>query len=72
MLSEANRIESKHLLTLEPAISKDQTDEMKSELLQLVVPRPIFDSYTQEQKEWLVDVKGFLTFVKGRQDVVGK
>ena len=67
VLSEANKIERKHLLTLEPAISKDQTEEMKSEQLQLVVPRSIFDSYRQEQREWLMDVKGFIELVAGRQ-----
>ncbi len=35
ILSEASKIESKHLVTLEPAISRNQTDEMKNSLVQL-------------------------------------
>ena len=68
VLSEANRIKEKHLLTLEPAISKGQTEEMKSEKLQLVVPKLIFDSYGEDQQTWLMDVKGFIELVKERQN----
>ena len=68
VLSEANRIDGKHLLTLEPAISHDQTEEMKSANLQLVIPHPIFASYSQQQQDWLMDVKEFLTLVKNRQE----
>ena len=32
VLSEADRITNKHLLTLEPGISKNQTDEMRSNI----------------------------------------
>ena len=39
VLAEARRIERKHLLTLETAISGHQTDEMRDNHLQLVVPR---------------------------------
>ncbi|MCK5724549.1 MAG: restriction endonuclease, partial [Gammaproteobacteria bacterium] len=39
VLSEADRIDSKHLLTLEAAISTNQTDEMQAKKLQLVVPK---------------------------------
>ena len=68
VLSEANKIEKKHLLTLQPAISVPQTDEMKAAKLQLVVPRSIFDSYQPEQKEWLLNVEGFIDLVRKRQE----
>ncbi len=60
MLAEADRIRCKHLLTLEPGISPTQTDEMIKENLQLVIPRPLHDSYRPAQQEGLVDVAGFL------------
>ena len=67
VLAEAHKISEKHLLTLEPAISEKQTSEMQNERLQLVVPDSIQPSYTSEQQSWLMDVHGFIEFVKGRQ-----
>lgn len=60
VLSEANRISNKHLLTLEAAISTNQTDEMVSKHLQLVVPRSIHKTYTTRQQDWLMDVNAFI------------
>lgn len=60
VLAEADRIRCKHLLTLEPGISAAQTDEMKKENLQLVIPRPLHDSYRPAQQGNLVDLAGFL------------
>ena len=68
VLSEAGRIRNKHLLTLQPSISVPQTDEMRSENLQLVVPRPIFESYRPQQQDWLMDVSGFIDLVRERQE----
>ncbi|MBN2897013.1 MAG: hypothetical protein JXK05_14110 [Campylobacterales bacterium] len=42
---EAALVDIKHLVTLEPSISFDQTEEMKTHRVQLVVPRPIAASY---------------------------
>ena len=67
VLAEANRIEEKHLLTLQPGISGAQTSEMQAERLQLVVPRSIFSSYKERQQTWLLDVSDFLILVKERQ-----
>tara|TARA_R110000868_G_scaffold1383_5_gene10626 strand:+ start:1870 stop:3096 length:1227 start_codon:yes stop_codon:yes gene_type:complete len=67
VLAEANRIGEKHLLTLQPGISLAQTSEMQAERLQLVVPRPIFSSYLEDQQAWLLDVSDFLALVKDRQ-----
>ena len=67
VLSEANRITNKHLLTLEPSISSAQTSEMMDSNLQLVVPRGLFGSYDLTQREWLMDFAGFMELVRGRQ-----
>lgn len=64
VLTEADRIGSKHLLTLEAAISENQTGEMKDRNLQLVVPKKIQSSYTSSQKNWLFTVNEFLKYVK--------
>lgn len=64
VLAEADRIDIKHLLTLEPGISRDQTDEMKAKKLQLVIPTSLHSSYTHPQQEWLIDLEQFLSVLK--------
>jgi hypothetical protein len=68
VLSEATRISEKHLLTLEPAISENQTDEMQAKKLQLVLPRRLHNTYRLTQQAWLMDVAGFIAVVRSRQD----
>jgi len=67
ILNEAARIPSKHLLTLEPGISENQTEEMKTQGVQLVLPRSLHLTYTEKQQEWLMDVASFIRLVKNRQ-----
>jgi hypothetical protein len=67
ILSEAARIRQKHLLTLEPAISKNQTNEMQAHQLQLVLPRSLHATYNAEQQRWLISLTEFLEVVKRRQ-----
>lgn len=67
VLDEADRIEDKHLITLEPAVSEDYTTAMKKDRLQLVVPRSLFETYTSKQRKWLMDVEGFCQLVERRQ-----
>ena len=69
VLAEADRIENKHLLTLEAAISTHQTDEMASKHLQLVLPRGLHQTYTPKQQTWLMDVAAFTALVRERQSV---
>lgn len=68
VLSEAQRIEEKHLLTLEPGVSENQTDEMQAKRLRLVVPRGLHGTYRVAQRTWLMDVSDFLAVVRDRQD----
>ena len=67
VLEEADRIKVKHLITLEGAISVNQTDEMRSRNLRLVVPLPVVPSFTPEQQGWLCTVETFLNEVKEKQ-----
>ena len=67
VLAEANRIDEKHLLTLEPGISTAQTDEMKREKLQLVVPAEIHATYLPTQRTGILRVTDFLELVRSRQ-----
>lgn len=67
VLAEADRIKRKHLLTLEAAISKSQTDEMESKQLQLVLPKELHESYLPKQQSWLMSVSDFTNHVLSKQ-----
>jgi hypothetical protein len=64
VLTEADRIPVKHLITMEPAISEQQTMEMQSHRLNLVVPEKIKATYTDTQKNWLVCLGEFVELVR--------
>jgi len=67
VLNEAIRIQSKHLITLEPGISENQTDQMKASSLQLVLPQRLHKTFRPGQQKWLLSVKDFLKLVVSRQ-----
>lgn len=67
ILTEADKILQKHLLTLEPGITKNQTDQMDASSIQLVVPAGIFCTYTETQQNWLWSVSDFIKYVGNRQ-----
>lgn len=64
VLSEGARVQGKHLVTLEAAISESQTNEMQASNLQLVVPAAIHPTYNPKQQEWLLSVADFMDEVK--------
>ncbi len=72
ILPEANRVNQKHLFTLEPGISENQTNEMKEKNVQLILPTKIQESYTLLQRDWLMNFATFLELVKVRQNQSGK
>ena len=67
VLAEADRIDQKHLLSLEAAISKNQTDEMKAKHLQLVLPQALHDSYLAGQQTWLMSLSEFTQLIISKQ-----
>jgi hypothetical protein len=67
VLSEAARIDTKHLLTLEAAISEPQTTEMQAQKLQLVVPKTLHETYSAQQQAWLMSLRDFIGVVQVRQ-----
>jgi hypothetical protein len=66
VLSEAERIDNKHLITLEAAISENQTNEMNYCHLQLIIPQAIQLTYTNAQQDWLMSLNQFLQLVHER------
>jgi hypothetical protein len=71
VLAEARRIENKHLLTLEAAISVAQTDQMKEHRLQLVVPRGLHATFTPAQQETLFSLADLTSMVREREHRAG-
>jgi EcoRII C terminal len=67
VLAEAMRIEHKHLLTLEAAISSAQTAQMKSHSLTLVLPKELHKTFLPHQITDLMTLSGFVDLVGERQ-----
>jgi hypothetical protein len=67
VLAEAKRINRKHLLTLEAAISAAQTDQMQEHNLQLVIPRGLHETFTEKQQRSLLTLSDFTNLVKERE-----
>lgn len=67
VLAEANRIDNKHLFTLEPGISENQTKEMQANHLQLVLPKKLHKTYRPVQQNWLMDLHTFIQIAKTKQ-----
>jgi hypothetical protein len=63
ILAEAKRIPKKHLFTLETAISKNQTDEMLSHNVQLVVPPSVRQTLNEAQQRQVIGLKAFMAML---------
>lgn len=68
ILAEADRIEEKHLFTLQSGISQNQTDEMGAHKVQLVIPRQIHSSFSVGQQCQLMTLDDFVGLVRERQN----
>jgi hypothetical protein len=67
VLAEARRIDHKHLLTLEAAISVAQTDQMREHNLQLVIPRGLHETFTPAQRLAIINLAEFTVLVRDRE-----
>ncbi|MCC5910036.1 MAG: restriction endonuclease [Clostridiaceae bacterium] len=66
ILNEADRIEEKHLFTLQQGISKNQLAEMYSHKVTLVVPKDYISSFPKEFKERIFSLEYFIQMVKAK------
>lgn len=66
ILNEADRLKNgyKYLCTLQQGISEKQMDEMKSEKVVLVVPKPYIKSFPQSKQSDIWTIEKFVSFVK--------
>ena len=68
VLSEADRVKEKHLVTLEPSIPESSIDKMRHANVQLVIPNGVRTSYSEHSQEsWLQSVEEFVRLVSDRQ-----
>jgi hypothetical protein len=67
ILNEANRIETKHLLTLQEGVSENQFKEMREANVQLVVPKSLHERYPKSVQPHLMTLDGFISEVRHLQ-----
>ena len=64
VLNEADRIETKHLLTLQEGVSENQFREMTEAGIQLVVPAPLFNKFPKSVRPHLQTFESFIGDVR--------
>lgn len=67
ILTEAARLPEKHLCTLEAGISTDQTTEMATQGVRLVIPAALHITYTPSQQSTLLTLGAFVEYVRSIQ-----
>lgn len=67
ILPEANRIERKHLATIEPSISQKQTDQMEEKKVILVLPTSLHKTYNDRQRNIIMSIGDFIRHVRTNQ-----
>jgi len=64
VVKEADRIELKHLLTLQEGVSENQFKEMVEAGVQLVVPAKLFKSFPEALRPHLQSLESFIADVR--------
>jgi len=69
ILNEANRLkdENKYLCTLQQGVSPMQMDEMQSEKVILVVPKPYISCYPKDRQDRIWSISKFVEYIKNLQ-----
>ena len=70
VISEADRIEKKHLFTLQQGVSSNQLAEMYQHGIILVVPQPIMSSFPEDYRAKIMNLTNFVDFIKASQQTV--
>jgi len=68
VLQEANRIERKHLATLDVNVSSNQIREIDASGIQLVMPAELHGSYSELDREYLWSIQAFIDWVRSIGD----
>jgi len=64
ILDEADRIETKHLLTMQEGVSENQFREIQRTNVCLVVPSPLIESYPKSVRPYLSTLESFMDEVR--------
>ena len=64
VVNEADRIDRKHLLTVQEGVSENQFRQMRQEGIQLVVPQSLFPKYPQRVRPHLQTLESFIGDVR--------
>ncbi len=67
ILTEAEKVETKHLFTLQQGISKNQLKEMFQSKIQLVVPAPFLNTFDKIYRDKIITLNQFVKYVKETQ-----
>jgi len=69
VLNEANRIQRKHLFTLQEGVSPNQLQEMQDNNVELVIPAPFRKSFPRNWRESLMTLEDFVRFMRSQQSI---
>ena len=72
IISEADRVETKYLFTLQQGVSKNQLKEMEDANVKLVVPTQYISCFPTEYKDSISNLKGFIAMVREKQARIPK
>lgn len=72
VINEADRIETKHLFTLQPGISKNQLKEMEEYGVKLVVPQKNISTFPKDYQSSISNLSGFIAMVRAKQERMPK
>lgn len=64
IINEADRVQQKHLLTLQEGVSEGQFREMLNAKIQLVVPAPLMEKYPKAVRPHLQSLESFIADVR--------
>jgi len=64
ILNEADRIQTKHLLTLQEGVSENQFREMSNAQVRLVVPEPLIYRYSKSIRPQLQTLASFIADIR--------
>lgn len=64
ILNEANRVKTKHLLTLQEGVSENQYKEMVQSNVKLVVPEPLISKYPTKIRSELQTLESFIADIR--------
>lgn len=67
VISEADRIDEKHLFTLQCGVTKNQLQEMKDAHVKLVIPKERFSYFLPEFHDNIMCLTDFISMVRERQ-----